>query len=353
VTINPSATEPLELAALEYRRALADWRELAGDLRPGEALALEVEVRAYAQALSALRGAADQIAEVRHQLVNEAEPAAETARTRLLAACAPFGIKDPNLAVELVRHQANTSSHARLQFVLEEIEAEVAKAENELGERLASAGYVDGALADRLDAFDRARSEATARDQARANARPADEVESDLSRLEAAVRAEHRPEWGTSVTAADAEEPDIDLLKRQREEAMAAYALAKETVPDVERLIDRRDALARRIAVLELETAGGSSTAVDTAELEQRLVSRLALARRVGPAEESVPVVLNEPFSDIHGDRKWALLDAVERLAGSIQLAYLTDDVDTILWARRRAAVGALTLLEPVADPVG
>ncbi len=63
-----------------------------------------------------------------------------------------------------------------------------------------------------------------------------------------------------------------------------------------------------------------------------------------------MPLVLNDPFEQVHGDRKWAILETVERLAGSLQLTYLTDDVDTIVWGRRRAAAGAVSLLEPVTE---
>jgi hypothetical protein len=64
-------------------------------------------------------------------------------------------------------------------------------------------------------------------------------------------------------------------------------------------------------------------------------------------------VVLDEPFGAVHGDRKWAILDAVERLSASTQLIYLTDDVDVLVWARRRSIAGTVSLLEPTSEPAG
>jgi hypothetical protein len=351
VTINPSATEPLELAALEYRRAMAAWRGLAGDLPPAEALALETETRAYAAAMSGLRGAADQIAEVRRELVDEAEPALSRARQLLIDACTPFGITDPNLAVDLVRHQAITSSLARLQQAVEAAEATAADLRSRLEGRLAELGFSGADIRESVRAFDHARTDAQRREEARRNARPPDEVEADLARLEGLARAEHRSEWGSDVVAEDIEEPDLGALARQRQIALAECTDASRLVPDIDRLSDRRDALQRRVSVL-IERLGDRPTGtIDPADLEQLLLARLAAARRVGPLGETVPIVLNDPFEEIHGDRKWAILDTVERLAGSVQLTYLTDDVDTIVWGRRRSAAGALSLLEPVAEP--
>ena len=86
---------------------------------------------------------------------------------------------------------------------------------------------------------------------------------------------------------------------------------------------------------------------LDLGEIQQVLLGRLAAARRVGPAGESVTVVFDEPFERIHGDRKWTLLDVLEKLSASVQLVYLTDDVDVLVWARGRASRGTMSLLEP------
>ena len=368
VNIEPKVTEPLELAALEYRRALEGWRRLAAEIPLALGATLEGETRAYARALAGSRDAADEIAGVRAQLVSEAEPAVARARERLFAACAPFGIEDPQLAVELVRHQAQLSTHARLQAAVEAAEAEERQLRAALDAELASfgLGWRDGSapgqpptgqtdgpaeadeLEQRLEAFDQARVAAEGRERARAAARPSEEVDADLARLEARV-AEAEPLGRQTLDVTNHVTEDVDSLRLTRAQLVAEYGAAHRNLPDVERLTDRREALERRVAVLA--SRSGAPGPTDTTEIEDVLLARLAAARRVGPRSESMTVVLDDPFETIKGDRKVALLDTVERLSAAVQLVYLTDDVDVLVWARRRKPDGAISLLEPTADP--
>ena len=358
VNIDPKATEPLELAALEYRRAIAAWRKLAGDLLPAEALELEAETRAYAAALAGSRGAADEIAGLRNKLASDAEPAVARARAALIAACTPFGIDDPKLAVELVRHQAGISGQARLQAALEQSERDEAARRADLESVLAELGLLsdgpgragpeDAEIERGVHAFERARGEADQREEARRRARPAAEVEADLARLETLVAAERLPEWDDATLDPLALDIDVEALRARRVHAVAEYEAAYRSLPDIGRMADRREALERRVTVL---TDGAfDAELLDVAEVQQVLLGRLASARRVGPAGESVTVVFDEPFERIHGDRKWALLDALEKLSASVQLVYLTDDVDVLVWARRRSSRGTVSLLEPARD---
>jgi hypothetical protein len=365
VHLQPKATEPLELAALEYRRAIAAWRKRGGEISPSEAMTLEGEARAYAAALAGSRGAADEIAHLREQLASEAEPNVATALGRLVAACAPFGIDDPELAVQLVRHQAGISTHARLQATLEEAEHRQAGARRDLEAQLSGLGFAgtptpgagevpadDAELDRRLDAFEQARTVAEGRERARASARPLPEVEADLARLEAQVAGQAAPEWEGAVDITDGSEADVDSLRARRRQAAAEYELAHRTLPNIERLSDRREAVQRRVAVLG-GSSKGPAVAAPAADLEDMLLGRLTAARRVGPSGEGVAVVLDEPFGAVHGDRKWSILDAVERLSASTQLIYLTDDVDVLVWARRRSIAGSVSLLEPTSEPAG
>ena len=426
VNIDPKATEPLEVAALEYRRVQAAWRKLAGEVTVSDALPLEAETRAYAEAITGSHGAADEIAALRHQLTTDAEPAVARGRQALITACAPFGIDDPRLAVDLVRHQATTGSIARQQAALESAEQAEVEAREALLARLGENGFHgdvfsgadpysssdpfsgadplagggsssighpfssahaaggqggtqapgapghsrwspnadhsppaaglgvlppdDAEVERRIDAFDQARAEAEARDRARCGGRRASEVEGDLARLQALVETEYRPEWAGADPSTDADDPDVDALREERHEMGAQYELAQQSLPDIERLTDRREALERRVAFLSGEH--DLPATVPSADLEALLLGRLAAARRVGPHGEAVTVTLNEPFEYVKGDRKWAVLDAVERLSSSVQIVYLTDDVDVLVWARRRAPAGAVSLLEPTPEPV-
>jgi uncharacterized protein YhaN len=65
------------------------------------------------------------------------------------------------------------------------------------------------------------------------------------------------------------------------------------------------------------------------------------------PHGELLPLLLDDPFSRLHGEGKWEVLEVIDRLAEQAQMIYLTDDTDVVLWARRKAATGSLRLLEP------
>lgn len=352
-TIDPRTREALEVAALEHRRAQAEWQSLAGDLEAAEAMELEDEIREYARSLQQLNGAASEIETIRRQLETEAEPAARRARAELLAAAAPFGIDDPALAVQLVRHQAGVSGTARLQVALEAAELEEEQLREKLEARLAELGFDNGDVAARLGGFDWALGAASERTRARAGARPAEIVLADLARLEELARTEARPEWGAHVTRADAEEPDVEALEQRRAELAEAYRIADREEPDVERLTDRRNAVERRVAVLEAELSATSNAApIEAADIEPHLLARLAQVRRPGTHDETLFLVLDEPFLRVQGERKWTVLDLVERLSDQVQMLYLTDDPDVVTWARRRVGAGSLTLMEPVAESV-
>lgn len=350
-TIDPSARERLNVTALEHRVAQSHWHEIAGDLGAADGLRLEAEVRAYTEALASLEGAADEIEAVRQELVTEAEPAAAAALARLMEACEPYGVDDPSIAAGMVRHQVELGRAARLQRELMDAEAAEQFAATEIDAALSRLGFAEGGADDRLSALDVALAAARSRVHGRVEARAREIVDTELAKLEARARREHQPEWGASVVPDDSVEPDIEELRAQREATAAAYESAARLVPDVERLADRRHAVERRVNVLEAAQGDNqpASSSADTAEVERYLLARLAAVRGAGGGREALPLILDEPFQRIRGERKWEILDLVERLSGSAQLVYLSNDPDVQLWARRRAASNSLMLLEPVA----
>jgi len=351
-TIDPNARERLHLSALEHRVALSEWQELAGEIDAAEALVLEPEVRRYAAAVASLGGAADEIDAARRELAEVAEPAADKARATLMRACAPFGVDDPTLAAGMVREQAELAATAHLQRQLDKAEAEEADVRDELETVLEQAGVEGTDVATRVAALEEAFGNARRRDQARTHSRSREEIEAELGRLEALVRREHRPEWGSTVAPDDSEEPDVSDLQRRRAVASQAYDTALNLVPDVEHLADRKAAVERRVHVLEssLESGGGSGeSGIDAEDVRSQLIARLTDARKAA-GDEALPVVLDETLVRVRGEHKWELLDLIERVADKTQIVYLTDDYDVVVWARRRAGGSALALLEPVSE---
>src|SRR5262249_36676449 len=157
----------------------------------------------------------------------------------------------------------------------------------------------------------------------------------DLTRLENEARRLRRPEWA-SVQAADAVGPDVDELRARHSELQAKFESTKETVVDLERLADRHSAMERRVAALEtqIEAAQPDSVIAQVADVQQYLVAHLTKAGHCGPNDESVPVILDDPFLRIAAERKWELLDMLRRLGEKTQLIYLTDDPFVGAWAR-------------------
>jgi hypothetical protein len=353
-TLEPTTREGLEVAAYEHRRALQHWTEIAGeDVTPEAALAMEDEVRKYADALHRLEGSGAAVEDTRRRLVEVVEPAAERARRKLVKVCQPFGVDDLSIAVKMVRHQAEAATTARLQQAMEKAEAEATAIGEKLDARLAELGFDEGDLSARIGGFDWAITRAEERLRTREVARPLAEVEAELARLEARVRHESRPEWDAKVSPADAEEPDLTELESRRDEARAAYASASRLVPDVQRVSDRKSALERRVAVLEAGLdESGAITRVTAREIEPQLQARLAAARRPGSHDETIPLLVDEALMRLRSEVKWALLDMIERCSNQVQMIYLTDDPEVVQWARRRVGVDALSLLEPTAETV-
>src|SRR5205085_12169380 len=112
---------------------------------------------------------------------------------------------------------------AHLQRQLEKAEAEEAEARDEVETILDQTGVGAGDIGTRVATLNEAVAGARRRDQARTHVRSREEIEAELSRLEALVRREHRPEWGKAVEPDDSEEPNVTEIQRRRDVAAQAY----------------------------------------------------------------------------------------------------------------------------------
>ncbi len=348
---DPSLRIPLERAAKDHRHAMGAWRLLAGDMSPLEAIELEGEVRAYAASVSALEGLGDDVTETRRRLSEEIEPLGERAREALMDVCRPFGIEHPTLADDLVRQLAEVAKVARLQECLELAERDDQEARAVLEDLLDQLGQADGDLQARVASFEERASRAELRVRARTKGRSIGDISREIERLEALATTEHRTDFGSTFTAADAREPDPDQLQARRELTSTAFHMANRLVPDVGRIADRHAALERRVAILEDHHGDiGVPTPTKIAELERFLQDRLAALRHCGVEGESLPLVLDECFLHLRADAKWSMLDLVDRLSAHAQVIYLSDDVEVATWARRRATTGSISFLDPLRE---
>jgi hypothetical protein len=351
----PGAHSRLQTATEAHRVAAARWHELAHGVSVDQAHRLEQEVRSYARALAKLGSSASEVEMLRQELAERAEPAVTQARAALVAACATYGLDDVTIETAdaptiegLIIEQISIGERARIQEGLQDAEVLEQKLGNQLDDLLHQLGFRDGTLEARVGALEWAVDRATEREEARVRARSREEIEDDLVKLQNEARRLRRPEWA-SVQPSEANGPDLDDLvdrKGQLEQVLDGVKLGD----DLERLADRHSAMERRVAALEAQhdPTHEQTTVSQLADVQQYLMAHLTKAGHAGPCDESVPVLLDEPFLRIGAERKWELLDMLRRLGEKTQLIYLTDDPFVGAWARRRASAGLITLLEPV-----
>lgn len=103
----------------------------------------------------------------------------------------------------------------------------------------------------------------------------------------------------------------------------------------------------------ELSTLGQlSSTAPElddrTLDLAQSLVSHLGRLRSLGTGGESLPLILDDPFTDVDPSTKLTLVELLARSAGTPQVILLTDQDEVTSWARLEALTGEVALVEPL-----
>lgn len=102
----------------------------------------------------------------------------------------------------------------------------------------------------------------------------------------------------------------------------------------------------------ELATLGKISTTAPeldehTTALAQALIGHLGRLRTLGTGGESMPVILDDPFTDVAPSTKLTLMELLARAAGSPQVVLLTDQDEVASWARLEALTGDVALVEP------
>jgi len=365
VLLEPDAVEALRVAELEHQVAAVAWAELAGDVDPEAALAARDEIERFAEEMAAAEHNVEATELLHRELVADAEPAFAAARAALLEACGPFDV-EPEHAVSEVAALVSEARHARLQQILEDAEAAHQRIEADLEAALTAAGRPGpGHLAERVEAVTGLAAAAADHLEATRSTRAPEEVEADLGRARAALARLARPEWENlpappafplagADTDADADGDGADQTARLLEDRARAVAEAEGAgrgLPDIDRLADRREALSRRVAILESSAGTAGPVLVAAEEAEMVLLGRFAQTRRVGPEAEPVPVLVDDALAAFPRHEKWRLLDLLARLGEACQVVYLTDDEETVGWARGRGGNGAVALLAPDAVP--
>lgn len=105
--------------------------------------------------------------------------------------------------------------------------------------------------------------------------------------------------------------------------------------------------LRRQLRTLGRVSPGGVEVDDRTVEVAHALVSHLARLRRAGRSDESLPLIVDDPFGDLPEATTIELLELVQRSSGPPQVILLTADPAIVRWARPRALSGDLDLVEP------
>jgi hypothetical protein len=79
----------------------------------------------------------------------------------------------------------------------------------------------------------------------------------------------------------------------------------------------------------------------------QALIARLKRLAAVDGSDRSLPLVLDEPFVELDVGDKSALVDMLEKASGSLQIILLTEDPETVAWARAASGSGAIVVVDP------
>ncbi len=85
----------------------------------------------------------------------------------------------------------------------------------------------------------------------------------------------------------------------------------------------------------------------EVAALAHALVQRLEQVRNIGPAGESLPLILDDALNGLDVTLKAPLLEMLVRSSENQQIVFLTEDEDVTDWARVEAITGELSILEP------
>ena len=141
--------------------------------------------------------------------------------------------------------------------------------------------------------------------------------------------------------------------KLAHDRAMGAwFDIAGDIIPDwAFEHRDEIDAAAAHIA--EVTNPATSMVPDDDEEIAayaHALMQRLTKVRTVGPAGESLPLILDDALSGVEADLKAPLLEMLVRASDEQQIVLLTEDADVADWARVEAITGAVSILEPGND---
>jgi hypothetical protein len=333
-------------AAMDRRTAtFLDWEELSG----GTSLAAAGERR---EAIVAHADAIDPDAtRARIQVATDALAAATeqelAARADLASGLEAYGLTaeggadlDAAQLRRVLEQRTAAGRFARRALELQHQTATATTAGAILDRLLRGLGFDDGDLAGRLERAIASVEAARARRGDPGAVRTRADLEAAIAETSAAVDAGRRLSWDLTPDPTEAPEDRAVLLEARHELGLRLAECRRPDVAAIERRLavaaDRRQALETELTSLR----NGSSS------LRRRLADRIARTTWIGPNEETLPLIIDDAFTEVEPDELFKLLDMVVRLSTSTQIVLLSGDPTIDRWARREAAHGIVHLFE-------
>lgn len=334
-----------ESAANNWIVAMVDWEEVAGTRTADELTARADEVRAYAQLIDpkAVSRRREQ-ARVQRERTAAAE---RSARASLDHGLEHYGLVgdagsnlDPEQLLAVVNRRIEAGRVARRAAKLATLRSREATAAKHLEGILGQLGFSDGSLESRLERAIRAVAVARQRQAVTTGTRDRTDIEAEIARLAVIVDRTRRPGW-TDDKDLGGPPIDPDVLEARRREVSELVAAAGQ--PDVVGAEHQYRVGLAKVQDLEARLDG---LAAGPGGLDRRLAARLGRTSWIGGNEETVPVLIDDAFSRLHGDEKSALLERLVDLSVLTQIVLLTDDPAAATWARSRVGQVPVTLFE-------
>jgi hypothetical protein len=97
---------------------------------------------------------------------------------------------------------------------------------------------------------------------------------------------------------------------------------------------------------VEVDAAG-----IDAEELEIYLLSRLLAHRSAAGRAGSMPLIVDDAFGDLAPETREEALALLSRMAGGVQVVYLTDRTEIEFWAIAQGPKDALAVEAPALEP--
>lgn len=340
-----------DLIVEDYQSAMEDWGALVGNMTLHEVGGLEDQVHDWASAQDPSRRTAS--VDAARRSLEHAHTDLDSSARRLATLLIPFGLQLEDLPMAIgpaIHERIQQSQFARLQIELGEAEEAERKITQRLEQYLASIGFEDGSLEARIGAYGWAIDGARQRERLRTEAAPQDELIALRDRLESRLSTPAPLLPSIDDSSADDEGPHVTELRRRRDQLrQEAGAIS---LPDEQHLHRRLAKLESRVRNLESEISPDAGLLA--ARPVDHLVETLVRYRPIWPPSvgDPVPAVLDDPFGATPPQLRLQLLDALTEVAKATQVVLLTDDAHVADWARRGAARGALSLLEPIPESV-